>query len=84
MNAEKIILGEKIGRNWKKLVNIKKMKLLKGGMCEKRPTRSYFSIEVRQKCEGGGQKRIVTPVGMVNFQETTEGVGRKQDFGFAY
>ena len=46
MNAEKIILGEKIERNWKKLVNIKKMKLLKRDMCEKRPTRGYFSIEM--------------------------------------
>lgn len=66
MNAEKIILG----KNWKKLkklVNIKKMKLLKRDMCEKRPTRGYVSIGVGQKCEGGVQKRIVTPVGMVNF-----------------
>ena len=52
MNTEKII-SEKIGRNWKKLVNIKKMKLLKRDMCEKRPTRSYVSTEVGQKCEGG-------------------------------
>ena len=51
----------------KKLVNIKKMKLLKRDRCEKRPTRGYVSIEVVQKCEGGGQKRIVTPVGVVNF-----------------
>ena len=49
------------------MVNIKKMKLLKRDMCEKRPTRGYVSIEVVQKCEGGGQKRIVTPVGVVNF-----------------
>ena len=52
MNAEKIILGEKTGRNWKKLVDIKKMELLKRDMCEKGPTRSYVSIEVGQKCEG--------------------------------
>ena len=46
MNSEKIILGEKTGRNWKKLVDIKKMELLKRDMCEKGPTRSYVSIEV--------------------------------------
>lgn len=58
---------EKLEETGKKFFNIKKMKLLKMGMCEKRPTRSYVSIEVGQKCEGGGQKRIVTPVGRVNF-----------------